>query len=83
MLQDVKSWLGKYFSIKGLGEAVRGIKITRDRSKRLISLSQNAYLDKVLNKYKMGNFKRENIPMQEKPNLSKTQGASTPEDDLL
>ncbi|GJY96723.1 retrotransposon protein, putative, ty1-copia subclass [Tanacetum coccineum] len=56
MLQDVKSWLGKYFAMKDLGETtyILGIKIYRDRSKRLIGLK--------------------------KPNLSKTQGASTPEE---
>ena len=40
-LQGVKTWLGKCFSIKDLGEAqnILGIKIYRDRSKRLIGLS--------------------------------------------
>ena len=34
-LQDVKTWLGKNFSMKDLGEAtyILGIKIYRDRSK--------------------------------------------------
>nr|GEU80265.1 hypothetical protein [Tanacetum cinerariifolium] len=75
MLQDIKSWLGKCFSMKELGEAayIIRIKITRDRSKWLITLIQNAYLDKVLKRYKMENFKRGNILMQEKPNLSKAQ----------
>ena len=49
MLQDVKSHLGKCFAMKDLGEAafILGIKIYRDRSKRLIGLSQSAYIDKV------------------------------------
>ena len=42
--------------MKDLGEAayILGIKIYRDRSRRLIGLSQSTYLDKVLNKFKMG-----------------------------
>ena len=49
-LQSVKSWLGKCFSMKNVGEAayILGIKIYRDKSKRLIGLSQSAYIDKVL-----------------------------------
>ncbi|GJS15137.1 retrotransposon protein, putative, ty1-copia subclass [Tanacetum coccineum] len=47
MLQDVKSYLGKFFSRKDLGEAVYilGIKIYRDRSRRLIGLCQSAYIE--------------------------------------
>ncbi|GJW01291.1 retrotransposon protein, putative, ty1-copia subclass [Tanacetum coccineum] len=43
-LQSVKSYLGKSFAVKDLGEAafILGIKIYRDRSKRLIGLSQSA-----------------------------------------
>ncbi|GJT66426.1 retrotransposon protein, putative, ty1-copia subclass [Tanacetum coccineum] len=79
MLQDIKSWLGKCFSMKDLRETtyILRITITRDRSKRLIALSQSAYLDKILKRFKMENSKRGHIPMQEKPNLSKAQGAST------
>ncbi|GJX31767.1 retrotransposon protein, putative, ty1-copia subclass [Tanacetum coccineum] len=63
-----------------LGEAtfILGIKIYRDRSKRLIGLSQNAYMDKILKRYKMDNSKRGTIPMQERLDLNKSQGAQTP-----
>ncbi|GJZ77715.1 hypothetical protein Tco_0642387 [Tanacetum coccineum] len=62
--------------MKDLREAtfILGIKIYRDRSKRLIGLIQSAYMDKILKRYRMDNFKRGNIPMQEKLNLNKTQG---------
>nr|GEY01977.1 hypothetical protein [Tanacetum cinerariifolium] len=65
-LQEVKTYLGKCFSMKDLGEAafILGIKIYRDRSRRLIGLSQNAYLDKILKRYRMDNSKRGSIPMQ-------------------
>ncbi|GKC66568.1 retrotransposon protein, putative, ty1-copia subclass, partial [Tanacetum coccineum] len=60
MLQDVKSYLGKCFAVKDLGEAayVLGIKIYRDRSRRLISLCQSAYIEKILKIFNMENFKR-------------------------
>nr|GEZ66586.1 hypothetical protein [Tanacetum cinerariifolium] len=57
---------------------ILGIKIYRDRSKRLIGLGQNAYMDKILKRYKMDNSKCGHIPIQERLNLKKTQGASTP-----
>ena len=45
-LQSVKTWFGKCFTMKDLDEASRilGIQIYRDRSKRLIGLSQNVYI---------------------------------------
>ncbi|GJR41777.1 retrotransposon protein, putative, ty1-copia subclass [Tanacetum coccineum] len=63
-----------------LGEAayILGIKIYRDRSKRLIGLCQSAYIEKILKRYFMENSRRGTIPMQEKLKLSKSQGASTP-----
>ena len=55
ILQNVKSWLGNCFLMEDLGEAayILGIKIYRDRSKRLIGLSQSTYIDKVLNRFSM------------------------------
>ncbi|GJV43581.1 retrotransposon protein, putative, ty1-copia subclass [Tanacetum coccineum] len=75
MLQDVKSYLGRSFAMKDLGDAayILGIKIYRDRSKRLISLCQSAYIEKILKRYYMENSKRGTIPMQEKLKLSKSQ----------
>nr|GEY42098.1 retrotransposon protein, putative, Ty1-copia subclass [Tanacetum cinerariifolium] len=79
MLQSVKTYLGKCFAMKDLGEAayILGIKIYRDRSKRLIGLCQSAYIKKILKRYCMENSKRGSIPIQEKLKLSKSQGAST------
>ncbi|GJV83657.1 retrotransposon protein, putative, ty1-copia subclass [Tanacetum coccineum] len=80
MLQDVKSYLGRSFAMKDLGDAayILGIKIYRDRSKRLIDLCQSSYIEKILKRFCMENSKRRTIPMQEKLKLSKSQGASTP-----
>ncbi|GKC55079.1 retrotransposon protein, putative, ty1-copia subclass [Tanacetum coccineum] len=72
----------KCFAMKDLGKAafILGIKIYRDTSKRLIGLSQSAYMDKILKRYRMDNSKRGYIPMQERLDLNKTQGASTPKE---
>ncbi|GJZ01842.1 hypothetical protein Tco_0519803 [Tanacetum coccineum] len=80
MLQDVKSYLGKCFAMNDLGEAayILGIRIYRDRSKRLIGLCQSAYIEKIFKRYFMENWRT--IPMLEKLKLSKSQGASTPDE---
>ncbi|KAJ9566348.1 hypothetical protein OSB04_002314 [Centaurea solstitialis] len=74
-LQSVKSWLRKCFQMKDLGEAayILGIKIYRNRSKRLIGLSQSTYIDKILKKFRMDESKKGFIPMQHGIVLSKTQ----------
>ncbi|GJR70406.1 retrotransposon protein, putative, ty1-copia subclass [Tanacetum coccineum] len=79
-LQSVKAYLGNCFAMKDLREAafILGIKIYKDRSRRLIGLCQSAYMDKILKRYRMDNSKRGYIPMQERLDLNKTQGASTP-----
>nr|GEZ75115.1 hypothetical protein [Tanacetum cinerariifolium] len=60
MLQSVKSYLGRCFAMKDLGEAayILGIKIYRDRSRGLIGLCQSAYIEKILKRYCMENSKR-------------------------
>ncbi|KAJ9542825.1 hypothetical protein OSB04_029331 [Centaurea solstitialis] len=74
-LQTVKSWLSKCFQMKDLGEAayILGIKIYRNRSKRLIELSQSTYIDKIPKKFRMDESKKGFIPMQHGIVLSKTQ----------
>ncbi|GJY21896.1 retrotransposon protein, putative, ty1-copia subclass [Tanacetum coccineum] len=81
-LQSVKDYLGKCFAMKDFGKAafILRIKIYRYRSKRLIGLGQNAYMDKILKRYKMDTSKRGHIPMQERLDLNKTLGASKPKE---
>nr|GEX06327.1 hypothetical protein [Tanacetum cinerariifolium] len=82
LMRKLKDVSLKMFAMKDLGEAafILRIKIYRDRSKRLIRLSQSAYMDKILKRYKMDNSKRGYIFMQERLDLNITQGASTPEE---
>ena len=65
LLDNIKAYLNKSFSMKDLGEAayILGIKIYRDRSRRLIGLSQSMYLDKILKKFNMDQSKKGFLPV--------------------
>ena len=64
--------------MKDLREAsyILGIRILRNRSKRLIGLSPSTYLDKVLKCLSMENSKKGDLPIQSNTKLSKTQSPS-------
>ena len=68
--------------MKDLGEAayILGIKIYRDRSRRLVGLSQSTYLDKILKKFNMDQSKKGFLPVLKGMKLSKTQCPTTAED---
>ena len=68
--------------MKDLGEAayILGIKIYRDRSRRLIGLSQSTYLDKILKKFKMDQSKKGFLPVFQGTRLSTAQCPTTVED---
>ena len=59
--------------MKDLGQAayILGIKIYKDRSRRLIGLSQSTYIDKILKRFKMDESKKGFIPMQVSTLLNK------------
>ena len=81
-LDSIEGYVNKSFSKKDLGEAayIFGIKIYRDRSRRLTGLSQSTYLDKVLKKFKMDQAKKGFLPVLQGVRLSKTQCPTTAED---
>ena len=81
ILLNLKQWLGKCFSIKDLGEveSTLGIRIYRDRSRRLLGLSQKKYIDKVLKRFSMMDSKKGFIPLQQGFVLSKKDCPSTGE----
>ena len=60
--------------MKDLGKAtyILGIKIYRDRSKRLLSLSQSTYIDKMLKGFGMEKSEKGYIPMSSGITLSKS-----------
>ena len=72
-IESTKRWLSINFDMKDMGEAsyVLGVKITRDRSKRLLALSQETYVRKVLERFNMTNCKGIDTPVEKNINLSK------------
>jgi ATP-binding cassette subfamily B (MDR/TAP) protein 1 len=55
----LKEELSKSFAMKDLGPAkqILGMKITRDRKKEKLCLSQEIYVQKVLKRFNMSNSK--------------------------
>ena len=59
--------------MKDLGEVtyILGIKIYRDRSKRLLGLSQSTYVDTMLKRFSMENSKKGYFSIDQRISLSK------------
>jgi hypothetical protein len=59
--------------MKDLGEVayILGIEIYRDRSNRQIELTQDTYIDKILNRFNMQDSKKGFLPMSHDITLSK------------
>jgi hypothetical protein len=59
MMHETKKFLFKYFDMKDLDEAsyVLDLKIHSDQNKGILGLSQQAYIDKVLKRYGIENYK--------------------------
>lgn len=71
----LKKALSKSFAMKDLGAVKRilGMKITRDRSKRMLWVSQEDYIEKVLKRFNMHNAKPARVPLAGHFKLSKSQ----------
>ena len=59
LIDVTKKWLSSNFEMKDMGKAsyVLGVKIIRDRSKQLLGLSQETYIQKMLKCYHMHDSK--------------------------
>ena len=66
MLHEVKQFLSKNFEMKDMGEAsyVIGIKIIRDRLKGTLGLSQETYINKILERFHMKNCSPSVAPIE-------------------
>lgn len=82
MLTSVKDWLSQRFDMKDLGEAahILGIKLMRDRKKRMIGLSQALYIDTILARFSMQDSKKGFLPFRHGITLSKDQCPKTPDE---
>ncbi|KAL0445788.1 UNVERIFIED_CONTAM: hypothetical protein Slati_1706700 [Sesamum latifolium] len=68
--------------MKDIGEAsyILGIKIYRDRSRRMLRLNQSSYIEKILKRFKMERSQRGLLPMRHGIKLSKKQSPKTDEE---
>ena len=59
MLHETKRFLSKKFEMKDLGDAsfVLGIQIHRDRSRGILGVSQNSYIEKILKRFDLHDCK--------------------------
>ena len=71
-LLSIKVWLSGQLDMKDLGEAshILGIKLLRDRQKRLLGLSQASYIDEILARYSMQDSKKGFVPFRVGSSLS-------------
>ena len=78
-LSSVKVWLSTQFDMKDLGEAshILGIKLMRNRQKRMLGLSQASYIDEILTKYSMQDSKKGFVPFRVGKSLSSSQRPKT------
>ena len=65
--------------MKDLGEAsyILGIQIYRDRSKRMLGLSQSRYIDTIVKRFDIKNSKRGLISMRHEISLSRSMSPKT------
>ncbi|KAL0294540.1 UNVERIFIED_CONTAM: hypothetical protein Sradi_6882200 [Sesamum radiatum] len=68
--------------MKDMGDAsyILGIKIYKDRSRKMLGLTQSSYIEKVLKRFKMENSKRGFLPIRHGIKLSKKQSLKTYEE---
>ncbi|GJV95963.1 retrotransposon protein, putative, ty1-copia subclass [Tanacetum coccineum] len=62
---STKSLLKKEFDMKELGEAkkILGMEMVRDRSRKILRVSQSRYVSKILNNFKIDNGKSVKMPL--------------------
>ncbi|GMP68770.1 hypothetical protein CsSME_00028274 [Camellia sinensis var. sinensis] len=82
MIVATKMWLFSTFEMKDMGEAsyVLGVKILRDRSRRLLSLSQETYIKTILERFQMQSCKPIDTPVAKGESLSLDMGPKTQEE---
>jgi len=81
-INRVKQQLAEEFEMKDLGPAKQmlGMRISRDRSEGTLNLSQEKYIEKVLNRFSLQDAKTRNTPLGSHLNLSKKQCPKTDEE---
>ncbi|KAL0303266.1 UNVERIFIED_CONTAM: Retrovirus-related Pol polyprotein from transposon TNT 1-94 [Sesamum radiatum] len=73
LIVATQKWLSSTFEMKDMGEAeyILGVKIHRDCSKKLLSLSQETYIKRIIERFRMHNANPVDTPMDKSCVLSK------------
>ena len=81
-VKTVKDWLYSKFDMKDMGEAayILGVKIFKDRSKKLLALSQEPYIKKTLERFNMADCKSMDTPIAKGQSLSLDMYPKTPQE---
>jgi Reverse transcriptase (RNA-dependent DNA polymerase) len=81
-VQTIKEWLSSNFDMKDMSEAsyILGVKIEIDRSKKILALSQEHYIRKVLEKFRMQDCKSIDTPIVKGEGLSLRMCPKTPDE---
>ena len=71
-LMDIKRWLSTHFDMQDMGEAnyILGVKIKRDRSKKILAPSQENYIQKILERFHVSSCKPVDTPVSKGEALS-------------
>jgi transposase InsO family protein len=82
LLEEYKAQFHARYALTDLGPVswLLGIKITRDRSTRSISLSQSSYIDSILARFALGDAKAQATPMVPGAIFSRSDSPSNPTD---
>ena len=81
-IKNLKAQLSKEFDMKDLGPTKKtlGMQITRDNQKGVLQLSQAEYINRVLQRFNMGDAKPVNTPLASHFRLSQEQSPQTEEE---
>jgi len=84
-IKNLKTQLSKEFDMKDLGPAkkILGMQITRDKQKGVLQLSRAEYINRVLQRFNMGDAKPVSTPLTSHFRLSREQSPQTEEEKEL
>ena len=81
-IKTVKDWLYSNFDMKDMGEAayILGVKIFKDRSRKLLALSQEPYIKKIPERFNMVDYKPMDTLIAKGQSLSLDMCPKTPQE---
>ena len=82
LVKIIKDWLHSNFDKKDIGEAtyILGVKIFKDRSRKLMAMSQESYIKKIIERFNVANCKHKDTPIAKGQSLSLDMCPKTPQE---